>query len=97
DSPVRGAFAIHRAEAPEVPASFLVEFRCDGDVAAYAAASTGFLHAISEPVARAAFNQPEGDIGPLECLYDRIQARQFAEPERYSFRYSLVAALSTRL
>jgi hypothetical protein len=96
DSPVRGAFAVDRAEALEVPTPFLVEFRRDGDVAAYAAAYTGFLRAFSEPVVRAAFNQPEGEIGPLECLYERIGARLLAEPERYSFRFILVAALLTR-
>jgi hypothetical protein len=95
-SPVRGAFAVDRAEALEVPTPFLVAFRRDGDVAAYAGAYTGFLRAFSEPVVRAALNQPEGEGGTVECLYERIRARLLAEPERYSWRYILVAALLTR-
>jgi hypothetical protein len=96
DSPVRGAFAVDRAEALEVPLPFLVEFRRNGDAAAYAGAYTGFLRAISEPVVRAALNQPEGEVGTVECLYERIRARLLAEPERYSWRFILVAALLTR-
>jgi len=65
-------------------------------VAAYAGAYTGFLRAVSEPVVRAAFNQPGGDVGTVECLYERIRARLLAEPERYSWRYILVAVLLTR-
>jgi hypothetical protein len=96
DSPVCGAFAVDRAEALDVPTPFLVAFRRDGDVAAYAGAYTGFLRAVSEPVVRAALNQPEGEDGTIECLYERVRARVLAEPERYSWRYVVVAALLTR-
>jgi hypothetical protein len=94
NSPVRGAFAVDRAEAMEVPTPFFLQFQRDGDRAAYADAYTGFLRAISEPVVRAAFNQPEGEA--VDALYERIRARLQAEPERYLFRYILVAALLTR-
>jgi hypothetical protein len=94
--PVRGAFAVERAEALEVPTPFVVEFRRGGDVAAYAGAYTGFLRAISEPVVRAALSQPEGEAGAVESLYERVRARLLAEPERYLWRYILVAALLTR-
>jgi hypothetical protein len=93
---VRGAFAVDRAETLEFPTPFLVEFRRSGDVAAYAGAYTGLLRAVSEPVVRAAFNQPDGEDGTVECLYERVQARVLAEPERYSWRSILVAALLTR-
>jgi gibberellin A4 carboxyl methyltransferase len=96
DSPVRGAFTVDRAETLEIPIPFVVEFRRSGDVAAYAAAYTGFLRAVSEPVVRAAFSQPEREVEIVECLYERIQARVLAEPERYSWRYILVAAQLTR-
>ena len=96
DSPVRGKFTVDRAEAIECPIPFLEEFRRGGDVATYAGVYTGFLRAVSEPVVRAAFNQPEGEVGPVECLYQRIRARLLAEPEHYSWRYILVAALLTR-
>jgi SAM-dependent methyltransferase len=94
NSPVRGAFTVDRAEAMEVPTPFFVKFQRDGERAAYADAYTGFLRAISEPVVRAAFNEPEGEA--VNCLYERIRARLLAEPERYLFRYILVAALLTR-
>jgi hypothetical protein len=95
-SPVRGAFAVERAEALEVPTPFFVEFRRGGDVAAYAGAYTGFLRAVSEPVVRSALNRPEGEPVTVESLYERVRARLLAEPERYPFRYLLVAALLTR-
>jgi hypothetical protein len=95
-SPVRGAFAVERALALEVPTPFAVELRRGGDVAAYAAAYTGFLRALSEPVVRAALNRPGGEAVTVECLYARVRARILAEPERYPFRYILVAALLTR-
>jgi gibberellin A4 carboxyl methyltransferase len=95
-SPVRGAFAVDRAQSLEFPPPFLTEFRRGGDVATYAEAYTGVLRAVSEPVVRAALNQPEGEDGPVECLYERIHARLVAEPERYSSHFILVAALLTR-
>ena len=95
-SPVRGAFAVERAGALEVPTPFVVEFRRGGNVAAYAAAYTGFLRAFSEPVVRAALSRPEGEVEAVDSLYERIRARLQAEPERYSWRYILVAALLTR-
>jgi hypothetical protein len=96
DSPVRGAFAVERAEVLEVPTPFVVAFRRSGDVAAYAWAYTGFLRAVSEPVVRAELQQPDGNAGAVEHLYERIHARLLAEPERYLFHYVLVAALLTR-
>jgi hypothetical protein len=43
-----------------------------------------------------ALNQPEGENGTVECLYERVRARLLAEPERYAWRYILVATLLTR-
>jgi hypothetical protein len=97
DSPLHRVFTVDRAEALEVPTPFFVEFRRSGDAAAYAGAYTGFLRAISEPVVKAALRLPErNEAATLECLYERIHARLEAEPERYLFRYILVAALLTR-
>jgi hypothetical protein len=95
-SPVRGALAVERACALEVPIPFIVAFRRGGDVAAYADAYTGFVRAVSEPVVRAAFARPEGEAGAVETLYELIRARLVAEPERYLWRYIVVAALLTR-
>jgi gibberellin A4 carboxyl methyltransferase len=96
-SPVLGAFSVDQAEARDVPPPFLLEFRRSRDAAAYAAACTGFLRAVSEPVIREAFRGPEGQSGALESLYERIRDRLLAEPERYPWRYIVVAALLTRL
>jgi hypothetical protein len=96
DSPVRDAFAVDRAEALEVPTPFAVEFRRGGDVAAYAGAYTGFVRAISEPVVRAAFDEPGGEAVTVDSLYERIHARLLTEPERYLWRYIVVAVLLTR-
>jgi hypothetical protein len=95
-SPLHGVFAVDRAEALEVPTPFGVEFRCGGHVAAYADAYTGFLRAISESVVRAAVNQPAGEDPTVDSLYERIRARLLAEPERYWWRYIMVAVLLTR-
>jgi hypothetical protein len=94
DSPVRRAFTVERAEAREVPTPFGADLRRD-DVAAYAAGYTGFLRAVSEPVVLAALNRPEG-AATAASLYERVRGRLLAEPERYLFRYILVAALLTR-
>jgi hypothetical protein len=96
DSPVRGAFTVNRAEALEVPTPFYVEFRRTGDAAAYARAYTGFVRAVSEPVVKTTFKRPEFDAAAVECLYERIRARLHAEPERYLFRYIVVAVVLTR-
>jgi hypothetical protein len=95
DSPVRGAFTIDRAEVLEVPAPFCVELR-RGNVAAYADAYTGFMRAVAEPVVKAVLRQPEREETIVESLYERIRARLLTDPERYLFRYILVASLLTR-
>jgi hypothetical protein len=82
DSPVRGAFAVDRAQALEVLTPFGVGFRHGGDTAAYAEAFTGFLRAISEPVVRGALIEPPGDNSIVDSLYERVRARLSAEPER---------------
>ena len=96
DSPVRGAFNVDRAAGLEVPTPFYAEFQRSGDATAYARAYTGFIRAISEPIARASLRQPRRQAAIVECLYERTRARLQAEPERYLFRYSLVAVLLTR-
>jgi hypothetical protein len=95
-SPAGGAFAVERAEALEAPIPFVEEYRRGGDAAAYALAYTGFLRALSEPVVRAALNRPEGGAQTVERLYERVRARLRAEPERYLWRYIVVAVLLTR-
>jgi hypothetical protein len=93
--PATTAFTVDRAEALEVPTLFLVEFR-RGNVAAYADAYTGFMRAVSEPVVKAALQQPECEEAIVESLYERIRLRLLTDPENYLFRYIVVAALLTR-
>jgi hypothetical protein len=95
-SPVKGMFTVDRAETLEVPTPFLIEFDKTGDAAALADAYTGFLRAFSEPVARAALVGTDGDAALMDELFGRVHARMKAEPERYRFRYILIAALFTR-
>jgi hypothetical protein len=95
DSPARGAFTVDRAGALEVPPPYIAAYKRTGDAAAYAAAYTGFLRAISEPVVRAALNQRE-NAATVDSVYDRVHARLLAEPERYFWRYIVVAAVLTR-
>ena len=96
DSSVRGAFVVDRARTLEVPTPFCDQFRRNGDVVAYAADYTGFLRAISEPVIRAALDPGTRRAAIVESLYERVRLRLLGEPERYSFRYILVATLLTR-
>jgi hypothetical protein len=96
DSPVKGAFAVDRAETLEVQTPFFVEFDRSGDRAKLADDYTGFLRAFSEPVARVALAGDDGDDALMNDLYSRIHARINAEPQRYRFRYLLTTTLFTR-
>jgi hypothetical protein len=96
DSSVRSAFVVERARSLEVPTPFRDQLRRSGDVAAYAADYTGFLRAISEPVIQAAFDPAQRRAAIVDRLYERVRDRLLAEPDRYSFRYILVAMLLTR-
>jgi aliphatic nitrilase len=82
-------FTLSVDRSPRRAATFSDEAR---DSAGY----TGFLRAISEPVLRAALNGAQGEAGTVDHLYERIQTRLLAEPERYLWRYLLVAVLLTR-
>jgi hypothetical protein len=95
-SPVKGLFAIDRAETLEVPTPFLVEFDRTRDAAMLADAFTGFLRAFSEPIARSALVGKDGDPAILDQLYGRVHDRLKTEPERYRFRYIITAVLLTR-
>ena len=61
-----------------------------------AGAYTSFSRAVTEPVMLAPLERPEGGTGITECLYERIQNRLLAKPERYLFRPIEVAILLTR-
>jgi hypothetical protein len=51
---------------------------------------------LEEPVVKAALRQPEREEVIVENLHERIRARLLAEPERFLFRYIVVAVLLTR-
>lgn len=95
-SSVRGLFTVDRAETLEVPTPWVAAFQQTRDIEAYAARYTGFLRAFSEPILRKALEGPGFDTLVLEKLYQRLNERVQAEPDRYPFRYVLTAALLTR-
>jgi hypothetical protein len=97
DSPVRGLFAIDRAESLEAPTPFGDALRQTGDVAAHADAFTGFLRAFTEPIARVALLGPGDDASVIETLFQRVRQRLYQEPGRYEFHYIVVAIVLTRL
>lgn len=92
-SPVRGRFAVERAETVELPIGFVQRFRQTGNVAALAREYTGFIRAFSEPVMAARL---EGDAALMDRLYDRLSQRVTAEPERYLPRNIQAAMLLRR-
>jgi hypothetical protein len=47
-------------------------------------------------VLEAEFFRADAEAGAVDALYERVRARLLAEPERYAFRYILVAVLLTR-
>jgi gibberellin A4 carboxyl methyltransferase len=96
DSPLSELFSVDRAEALEVPIPFWLAFQRTGDARTYAAAYTGLLRAITEPVVRRAFEPSAAGADTIEALYDRVAARLQADPERYRWRYITVSALFTR-
>jgi hypothetical protein len=95
-STLRDVFSVDRTQALDAPTPFAIEFERSGDVAAYARSYTAFLRAFTEPVFLAALNQAKGGDRTVRDLYDRVRIRLQAEPERYWFRYILVAAMLTR-
>jgi hypothetical protein len=95
-SGVRELFRVDRAETLEVPTPFIVAFQQGGPATALAEDYTGFLRAFSEPLARAALAPGDADQRIVDELYERVQARLLAEPERYLFRYFLPSILLTR-
>jgi hypothetical protein len=48
------------------------------------------------PLSPSSLQQPVGEAATVASLYERIRGRLVAEPERYLFRYILVAVLLTR-
>lgn len=95
-SAVPDLFSVDRAEVLDVPIPFVLDYHQTGKVVPYANAFTGFIRAFSEPVVRAALVGDNSDQGLMDALYQRVQERLLAEPERYLFRYILVAVLLSR-
>ena len=100
NSHLRDAFTIDRALALEIPIPFIVESGASRagrrGACVRAAAYTGFLRAVSEPVLRAALKKADRELETVESLYERVQDRLLAEPERYLWRYKVATVLLTR-
>jgi cyclopropane-fatty-acyl-phospholipid synthase len=95
-SALRDAFSVERSATLELKAPFFEAFEQTGDATALATAYTGFLRAFSEPIVAATLQGLANTTAIIEALYDRVEARIRAEPERYRFRYIEVALLLTR-
>jgi gibberellin A4 carboxyl methyltransferase len=96
-SGIASAFSIDRSETLELPIPFEEERKRTGDNAAYAIAYTGFLRAFSEPVvAGGLFGEDPGRRPGVDALYDRIERRLLADPDRYRVRNIEVAVLLAR-
>jgi hypothetical protein len=96
-SPVQGRFRVEQCSAWEAPTPFVDRYRQTGDAAEYAVDYTAFIRAFSEPVLAAALAGPERDAAIVTAIFDRIQERLAAEPEKYLYHNIQVAALLTRI
>jgi hypothetical protein len=90
------AFVLDRVEAIETEVPFVTAFRRTKDVRTYARDYMGFLRAFSEPVVAGVIAGPGSDPNIADALYQRVEERLAAEPERYLYRNILTAALWTR-
>jgi hypothetical protein len=90
------AFVLERVETMDTEVPFITAYRQTKDVAAYARDYTGFLRAFSEPVLAGMIADPGNDPAIVDAVYERVEERLRAEPERYLYRNIEVAALWTR-
>lgn len=95
NSPLASAFAIEKTFDDCVPTPFVEEFRKSGDANRYADALVGFLQAFSEPIVRAAV-EPTHGADTVAAVYEQAKKLLRNEPEKYQFRYLLIAAMLVR-
>jgi hypothetical protein len=97
DSELSNAFRIDKSDHCEIPVPFNTALAETGDRATWARDYTGFMRAFTEPsVADALGDEPEKEK-ILDAIYQRVEARFLAEPDRYEFHYISIGALLTRL
>lgn len=91
------AFRVEKSESREVAVPFNIALADTGDVAAWARSYTGFLRAFTETITASALpeNLPRTDT--LDKIYQKVEQRLAADPDRYEFHYISVAVLLTRL
>lgn len=95
DSPLASAFTVERTFGEIVPTPFVEEFKKSGDAGRYADAYVGFLQAFSEPVVRPVIEPAHGSDA-VAAIYEQAKSLLRNEPEKYPFRYLLVAAMLMR-
>src|SRR5262249_12497895 len=95
DSPVRDAFAVEVAEIKAMPCPLYARYRADGDKQRYARDLTSEFRAFSEPLLleclfnvserRLAERRPVPELKVLDALWERMQLRIPADPDRHTF------------
>lgn len=96
-SALHGRFRVDQSGAWEAPTPFVDRYRRTSDARRYAAEYTAFLRAFSEPVIAPAWCGPQRDPALVAAIFDRIEERLAAEPERYFYHNIQVAMLLTRM
>jgi len=97
DERLQRVFRIEHLESREVPVPFNAALAETGDWAAWARSYTGFLRAFTEAILAAAIADGTTRAETVERIYQRIEERLSAEPQRYEFHFISVATLLTRL
>ncbi|MBX3411934.1 MAG: hypothetical protein KF708_04390 [Pirellulales bacterium] len=95
DAPLASAFTVEKVFDGCVPTPFVEDFKKSGNVERYADAYVGFLQAFSEPVVRHVVEPAHGDA-TVAAIYEQAKALLRKEPEKYPYRYLLVAATLVR-
>ena len=96
DDDLARCFRIEKKGGWEVPAPFNLEREKTGDVAAWARSYTGFMRAFTEPILAAAIPPPYAESDIVQDIYQRVEQRLAADPDRYELHYIALGVLLTR-
>lgn len=96
DAGLAASYRVEESGSAEIPVPFNQELERNRDVAAWANAYTAFLRAFTEAIIAARLPPDMDATTTCEHLYQRVEQRLAAEPDRYPFHYISIAALLTR-
>ena len=97
DAQLAGAFRVEKAGNREVPVPFNITLAETGDEATWARSYTGFLRAFTEAILISALPDGLHKSHIPAKIYERVEQRLSADPDRYEFHYVSVAALLSRV